>query len=518
MEQKVLSVYGNSLPEKAVQKAERVLQSYASRFGYDPSWKPRLVAREMPGAWERFGMRQLVEEGEDFSSAGYYLRPGGSMNDGPESLPRPRDPAVVIGTIRMGFGHYRIAVAIASAAKSMGLSPYLLDFLAFPDSAASRTITYLNGLYSFASRLAEKFRLFNRFVWEPFTAEAALKLSYCARDLKLAEIYAPLVGDLSRATPFLATHPWTGQAAVRAGMERVVTVVPDNFPLAFHLVEGSIHAVQTPSNYLGYRTLRNMGEKRSELLVPIPADSVRYTGHFVDHELVSNIEVDCNRRLKRLREGRPKRLLLTMGGAGAQGHRFYEIIRFCYPSIETNRAVVFVNMGDHEDRWQELKAELEGRRIHYVLHDSWEETQHFAEEILDSETYGIHIFLNRDIFAAVYTTNLLMRGVELMVTKPSELSFYPVPKLFIERVGRHEAWGAIRGAEIGDGTLETSTLRGLQQTLKVILSDNDLLELYCHNILNNKRAGIYDGAYRAVEIAVESMRQISQHDEARETG
>ena len=42
-----------------------------------------------------------------------------------------------------------------------------------------------------------------------------------------------------------------------------------------------------------------------------------------------------------------------------------------------------------------------------------------------------------------------------MITKPSELSV-PVPKLFIN-VSRHEVWGAIRGSELGDGTLETES-------------------------------------------------------------
>ncbi len=462
----------------------------------------------MAGAWELFGMRQIVEEDPNaewgrngFNSGDYSEKGVAPANTADDRLPAAGDPAVVIGTIRMGFGHYRIAIAIASAARSMGQEPYLLDFLGFPRSAASRTIDYLNTLYSFGSRLSQRFRLFNRFVWEKVTAEAALKLDYCARDLKLAKLYVPIFGDLDRTIPFLATHPWTGQAAVLAGMERLVTVVPDNFPLAFHLVEGSILAVQTPSNYLGYRTLRHMGSGDQGLLVPVPPDTVRYTGHFVDHEIVSNIEADCARRLKRLRDGKAKRLLLTMGGAGAQGQRFYEIIRFCYPAVETNRVVVLVNMGDHRDQWNTLKAELDERKIQYTLHASWTETRQFAESILETEVFGIHVFLHDDLFPAVYTTNLLMRAVELMVTKPSELSFYPVPKLFIERVGRHEAWGAIHGAEIGDGTLETDSLSGLQQTLKVILSDNDLIELYCGNIVNNWRAGIYNGAYRAVELA-----------------
>ncbi len=49
----------------------------------------------------------------------------------------------------------------------------------------------------------------------------------------------------------------------------------------------------------------------------------------------------------------------------------------------------------------------------------------------------------------------------VLVTKPSELAFYPVPKLFIKRVGGHEQWGAIHSAEIGDGTLECRDMLSL---------------------------------------------------------
>lgn len=52
----------------------------------------------------------------------------------------------------------------------------------------------------------------------------------------------------------------------------------------------------------------------------------------------------------------------------------------------------------------------------------------------------------------------------MLVTKPSELSFYPAPKLFIKRVGGHEMWGAIHSAEIGDGTLEC---RDVSHTLQM---------------------------------------------------
>jgi hypothetical protein len=167
-----------------------------------------------------------------------------------------------------------------------------------------------------------------------------------------------------------------------------------------------------------------------------------------------------------------------------------------------------VNMGDHEGRWQELKAGLELRGIPYVLHTDWQDSRAFAEHAMEADFQGIHVFLHKEIFAAVYLTNLLMRASDLMVTKPSELSFYPVPKLFIQRVGRHEAWGAIRGAEIGDGTLETASIGGVYQTIRLVMQSDDLLHLYCTNIIKNKKVGIYDGAYNVMRIAQEEAARL----------
>ena len=90
-------------------------------------------------------------------------------------------------------------------------------------------------------------------------------------------------------------------------------------------------------------------------------------------------------------------------------------------------------------------------------HFDWEDTRGFADEIRTVSTSGLHVFLHDNTFHGVYATNYLMRVVDVMITKPSELAFYPIPKIFNERVGGHEAWGAIRSAELGDGTIETRT-------------------------------------------------------------
>jgi hypothetical protein len=135
--------------------------------------------------------------------------------------------------------------------------------------------------------------------------------------------------------------------------------------------------------------------------------------------------------------------------------------------------------------------------------DNWEETEKFATEAVDGEVEGIHGFYHENIFQAVYCTNLLMRSADVLVTKPSELSFYPIPKLFIRRVGGHEQWGAVHSAEIGDGTLECRDIPHTIQMLDMFLRDDNYLRNMCRSIMENKRMGIYDGAYRVVEAAFE---------------
>ena len=95
-----------------------------------------------------------------------------------------------------------------------------------------------------------------------------------------------------------------------------------------------------------------------------------------------------------------------------------------------------------------------------------------------------------------------MRSSDVLITKPSELAFYPVPKLFIKRVGGHEMWGAIHSAELGDGTQECETPEQAGAIVKLIMEDSSLLQMMCYNILEQKKIGTYDGAYKTIELAI----------------
>jgi hypothetical protein len=491
------SLYGNTITEDQDRRALGWQQMFIDKFDYDPEERYQLSVHDNAYLGDELGLREIRRD---------------DRGD-----PVDRDRGVVISTIRMGFGHYRIAMAGASAARALGYQPYWLDLLAIPGITRD-AIDWWNTNYSRYSRLSQRSRLFNKYVWESVTSgdrtlpglnwllnRYALGwpwrfLKANARDYRKSELFANLHRALPSDMPILTAHMWNCMGAVAGGMTNVVDMMFDNWPMAFQLTEGATHAVQSPSGYYGFRIMNGFDEE-DRLLEPTPADAIEYVGHHVDHELVENIELDCASRLARMNAGEPRRFLLTMGGAGAQRELFKAIVEHTRPMIDRGELTLFVNLGDHEGNWDWLKGQLGSAAASVELHRTWEETRAFADGIREGDARGLHVLVFDNTFHGVYATNYLMRVSDVMITKPSELAFYPIPKIFNERVGAHEAWGAIRSAELGDGTIETRTIPRTLQAIDLLAQETDLLELFCDSIVRNKRAGIYDGAYRCVALA-----------------
>ena len=491
------SLYGNEISTPDAVKARRWQEMFIDRFGYEPGEPYALSAVDNPYLGELFGLKDIVRDGDG----------------------DPIDPetGVICATVRMGFGHYRIAMAGMSAARAMGYTPYWLDLLAIP-GIPTDVINWWNTNYSKFSRLSQRSPLFNRFVWESVTTGDrtlpglwwALNnfaagwpwrfLKANARDYRMSELFADLHRALPPETPLLGAHMWNSMGAVAGGMTNVVDMMFDNWPMAFQLIEGAQHAVQSPSGYYGFRTMRGFDEK-NRILKPVPSDALHFVGHHVDHELVENIELDCSLRLERMRNEEPRRFLLTMGGAGAQRELFKAIIDHVRPMVHDGSATLIVNLGDHADNWDWLVEQLGSDAADISVYRTWDEVQAFADDSREGEMSGIHVLLFDNTFHGVYSTNYLMRVSDVMITKPSELAFYPIPKIFNERVGGHEAWGAIRSAELGDGTVETRTIPETLHAIDLLTNEQDLLTMYCEMIVRNKQIGLYDGAYHSVALA-----------------
>jgi len=508
MKDKSKIIFGNVMSRRTVRKAIRSRKKYIKKFGDDgkANYPVNIEKNEYIG--DSLGVRNIAvlpaRQIGDPRKIRTDRKKGSSA--GKESPDFDLEKGVIVGNIRMGFGHYRISMAIASAAHSMGYTPYWMDLNSYKETTGGKVIRAQNELYSFGSRLSGKSRLFNHFVWEPMNYEGFRRISYNAADQKNAELMAPVFKNIPKGIPLIATHVWPAQAAVHAGMKHVVNAIPDNWPMALHLSEGSVHTVQTHSAYLGYRTLNGMD--KGKILHPMLPEDIRYTGHYIDHELVTNIVPDCAARMKRADDGKPMRFLLTIGGAGAQKEIFAAIINYMIPFVQSRKAALFINVGDYKNVWEDLTEEIAYLKETAVVHfGSWKDTESFAQAAISGEAEGIHGFWHENIFEAVYSTNLLMRCSDVMITKPSELAFYPVPKLFIRRVGGHEQWGAVHSAEIGDGTLECRDIPHTLQMIRLFLTDGNLLADMCGNIVNNNAAGIYSGAYKVVAMAMDMKRK-----------
>ena len=409
--------------------------------------------------------------------------------------------ALIVGNIRMGFGHYRISIAMASAAKALGYNPYWLDLASF-DATGSKMIREQNDLYSLASRISQKSKVFNKVVWEPLNCEGFKKISYNAKDQANSELLVPIFENIDKDIPYIATHVWPSQGAIHAGMTHVVNAIPDNWPMGLHLSEGAIHTVQTPYAYLGYKMLNGFGKKP---LKGLPEKDLKMVGCFVDHELLVNLKEDNKARIDRALNDKPLRILLTVGGAGAGFKQFLEMVKHLLPYVKEKKVALFINFGDHKDVYEKMLKEL-GNIKRHTFFDKYQELKEFQKQMKKEDVTGIYCICNKNIFEAVYSTNLLMPVCDLLVTKPSELVYYPIPKLFMRHIGGHEVYGAIHGREFGDATWECPDKKSANEMLDRLISDREIIAHMAETIDQLKEQGYYNGAYECVKLAVEGRK------------
>lgn len=359
------SVFGNGQGEATYQKAVQSKERFLCRFGDDSNTVYHLSAALTPVIGELLGVRNLVisPNGEPLDicadASGAPQPPSTERTvDGTNGAP------IIVGNIRMGFGHYRISMAMASAAHAMGHTPYWPDLASFREATGSKAIRYQNDLYSKGPRISQR---------------VGRSTSWCGNPSTPRVFASSLTTPQTRRTP---------SSAYRSSTTSRRTSLRGNPRLACP----------------GSRACR--------------------------HD-------PCGERNPRQ---------LAHGAAPIGG---------CHP---------------HGPDAQCLP--------------------------------GVHAFCDKDIFAAVYSSNLLMRCSDVLVTKPSEFSFYPVPKLMIHRVGGHEAWGAIRAAEVGDGTYEMDETDEVLSMIDSFQRERGLIGFMCDRIEDAAKAGIYDGAYRVIDLAV----------------
>ena len=420
--------------------------------------------------------------------------------------PDKPDP-IVIGTIRMGFGHHRIAYAACSwamhADEDTGSTPtkksnesrsvFFHDLLNI-DSPEADLIKDTDAMYSKLSRITSNIGGVVEKAW------GKAMLSGDSDALRISGLTAvhlrPLFKDIPLDTPIIATHCYVALAAVAAGFTKVINLVIDNHAQWFVVVPGCLNLVQGPVNYQNF------------LKMGVSPKNIQLAGHWIPRELVQNIPEDCARRIARAKsaEFKPRRILIPVGGAGAQRKFICEYVKSLGPLVKAKKVQLFLNAGDHEHMKSAFEDVL--KEIGIKEYDSVNSTagvHAFRDNLLagNEPKSNVTLFSFSAYFPAVATTDILSRVADILACKPSELAFYPVPKLMIRRVGDHEQFSALRAAELGDGTLEAREIEDCDLYMDLFVNGSDLLEQMNTSIIENNKNGIYDGCKNAVKIALE---------------
>lgn len=479
------TVFGNTLSPSVIGSATKARERAIIKYGSDASFACHYTIDLHP-ALEELGARLLYPVPNAAEPLDYNL------------LAKP----VIIGHV--GGDSIRAALALSSAARALGRMALWFDMSAYDNTAGAKLIADMHAYNTKNGELAQKSSLFQNLYWEKSHAKKMRSLNQSVINNSVSSAFVPLFLDFNKETPFIAAHSFAAHAALNAGMKYIVNALPGNCPLGAHLCEGTVHTAQTPYSYLGYKMLRGMSN--NPVLQSIPESELVYTGRYVDHLMIQHLERDCEKRLQRARSRAPLRWLLSFDDFSFNKELLKPVLSKLLELEKEGRTVLCVNYGSHAQLWEQLKeevAELRRWAVEYPS-DNYLVIKNFCQELrTKKDISGIHAFGSSDEIMNTYTTDALLRGCDVLISRPSSVSLYPVPKLLARRKHREEFWNAMHAGELGEATFECYSVAQILQMIDVLERDRDLLELMNKCIQKNNTGSLYSGAYDVIRLAVE---------------
>jgi len=172
-------------------------------------------------------------------------------------------------------------------------------------------------------------------------------------------------------------------------------LIPGLFPRC----TGAYNLVQGPSNY---HNLLRMG---------VPANRLVLAGHWIPKDVVDNIEFDCELRKERTKAGQPIRILIPVGGAGAQKTFVTTFVKTLKGHVQAGKVQLFLNAADHDHMRVAFLEAIAAIGAEYTVVDSMPGVYDFAERLRagQSPPASITLFTFKDYFPAVATTDVLVR-------------------------------------------------------------------------------------------------------------
>ena len=136
MNEKSKVIFGNELSDKVYRKAVKSKKGYIKKFGDDSNVDYKIAIKDNEYIGESLGVKNIT------------------LSDEKSDYEFDTEKGIIVGNIRMGFGHYRISMAMASCAKHLGYVPYWMDLNSYKQTTCTKVIGAQNDLYSLGSRLS----------------------------------------------------------------------------------------------------------------------------------------------------------------------------------------------------------------------------------------------------------------------------------------------------------------------------------------------------------------------------
>ena len=133
MEDKSKVIFGNEISDKDYKKALKSKKKYAKKFGDDSNVDYPVHIQKNPYIGDSLAVDNILVGNP---TDNIHYTEGLDVADGAEAF--DTEKGIIVGNIRMGFGHYRISMAMASAAKALGYKPYWLDLNSFPKTTCTK--------------------------------------------------------------------------------------------------------------------------------------------------------------------------------------------------------------------------------------------------------------------------------------------------------------------------------------------------------------------------------------------
>jgi hypothetical protein len=126
------------------------------------------------------------------------------------------------------------------------------------------------------------------------------------------------------------------------------------------------------------------------------------------------------------------RILIPVGGAGAQKSFVTKFLESLGSQIRNKEVQIILNAGDHKHMKESFLASIKKmgfKKDEFEIISSMEGVNAFADRLRSGSEPGkaITLFAFDDYFPAVAATDVLCRVTDVLACKPSELAFYPVP-------------------------------------------------------------------------------------------